>query len=834
MLGRFVKETKAGSVIFTITEKDGAYHLEIDITTFPIAIPASRAEVRGNSLVIESTFIVRPGYVAVMQMEWDGSGYNLSGEHILLGELSGKAVPFTGKTKKDIMAEELPLKRTGKKVMRTRQEIAKETEAILEKMTLEEKVGQMFQSVGDFSAAIGADVKNTLSEDERIRRGMIGALNGMSPLHISYEKQKIAVEESRLGIPLLFCQDVIHGKHTIFPIPLAWACSFDPGLVEKAVRISAEEATAAGIMYTMGPMVDIARDPRWGRVSEGAGEDPYLGQVMSVAQVHGYQGDSLYDENTMMATLKHFIGYGAAEGGRDYNTCEISETTLRNVYLPPFREGIRAGAASIMNSFNVINGVPMAINKKILKDLLRDELGFEGIVISDFGSIDECLAHGAAEDIADAAAKALNASLDIEMATKAYQENLGALVESGRVSEAMIDEAVRRILRYKFESGLMDDPYKYFRPEDDEKAFNDDYLTVSRKLARESAVLLKNNGVLPLGKDKKIALVGPQGDSVDLLGPWQFSSRISETVTIKQGLENAGYSVTYAKGCEIQAPIESGIKDAKQAAANADVIILALGEDSAMSGEAASRLNITIPEPQMELAEAMKVLNKPLILLLTNGRPLLLNWFEDNTEAILESWFLGSQAGNALADIISGTYNPSGKLSITFPRHAGQIPLYYNYLNTGRPYKEGDTNKFLSKYLDGQNTPLYPFGYGLNYTKFTLSDMTLSQDRMDKDGQITAGIKIQNTGNCQGTEVVQLYLRDAAASITRPVKELKGFRRVELKPGESSVVTFEITEPMLRFFNVDGMEVSEPGRFDVMIGTSSRDEDEQMQSFVLV
>jgi beta-glucosidase len=475
----------------------------------------------------------------------------------------------------------------------------------------------------------------------------------------------------------------------------------------------------------------------------------------------------------------------------------------------------------------------MAINKPILRNLLRNELGFEGIVISDYGSIEECVTHGAAEDMADAAIKAMEASMDIEMATTAYQENIPKLVESGRLDIKLVDEAVGRVLRWKYESGLFDDPYKYFRPEDVAKSYSKENLDVSLRLARESAVLLKNNGVLPLAKGTKLALIGPKADSTDLLGPWQFTPRLEETVTLKQGLTALGCEIaSCVKGSEVEAPIEGGITEALRAAEAADVIILALGETSAMSGEAASRQNITIPDAQLELTKAVKETGKPIVLVLTNGRPLLLGWFDEHADAILETWFLGSQAGTAIAEILTGTYNPTGKLSITFPRHPGQIPLYYNHLNTGRPYKDGDTSTFLSRYLDGPNTPLYPFGHGLSYTSFKLENMTLSSGTL-KDGSLTARVTITHTGKLAGADTVQLYLRDVAASIARPVKELKGFKRVELNPGESAVVSFEISEPMLRFYNAQGKEVSEPGRFEVMLGTGSGEECLLRSEFVL-
>ena len=741
---------------------------------------------------------------------------------------------MTEKTKFDIMLEELPGKRTGRIVKRTEEDIKAAVDALLGRMTLAEKIGQMTQSAGTNTAAIGGSLTQKMTIEEQIEQGKIGSMISLTPPEIGYEYQKIAVEKSRLAIPMMFCQDVIHGAQTVFPIPLAWSCSFHPELVKEAARVAAREATPVGIMYAFAPMLDIARDPRWGRVAEGNGEDPYLCARMCEAQVTGYQGADLYDDDSMIACLKHFIGYSAAEGGRDYNTCEITETTLRNVYLEPFRAGIKAGAASVMNSFNTMNGVPVAVNQYILKDVLRDELGFEGILISDYAAISECIAHGAAEDGYDAAVKSVKASMDIEMASELYNTYLEQAVAEGRLQEELIDEAVKRILTFKYRTGLMDDPYKYLQPENFDKIFCEEHKEASRRLARESIVLLKNDGALPIEKKKKIALIGPKGSSTDLLGPWQFSTHVSETVTLEQGLRNQGYELIVEQGCELLKSIDGGIDQAVKAAKQADVVILALGENMNMSGEAASRQHITIPDCQLELALAIRELGKETILVLTNGRPLLLEWFENNMNAIVETWFLGSQAGNAIADILSGGYNPSGKLSITFPRNQGQIPIYYNHFNTGRPYTEGMPDKFVSRYLDGPNAPLYTFGFGLSYTSFQISKLSMSSIVLKKDTNIIASVTLQNVGERTGTEVIQLYIRDIAASIARPVKELKGFEKLTLEPGCSKRVEFTITEPMLRFYDFNNNWVSEAGSFQLMIGTSSREEDLLSEEFALI
>ncbi|MDF9843167.1 MULTISPECIES: glycoside hydrolase family 3 N-terminal domain-containing protein [unclassified Paenibacillus] len=713
-------------------------------------------------------------------------------------------------------------------------ETAAAVEKLLSEMTLEEKIGQMTQSAGTNTDAIGSSIQaDPLAE--QIRQGRIGSVInlGMSAEE-TRELQQLAVQKSRLGIPLLFCQDVIHGFQTIFPIPLAWSCSFDPELIREAVRASAREASAVGTMLAFSPMLDIARDPRWGRVAEGSGEDPYLASLIAKAQVKGYQGERLGEEGRMAACLKHFIGYGAAEGGRDYNTVSIDDVTLRNVYLPPFKAGVEAGAASVMAAFNVVNGVPAAGNRALLKGLLREELDFKGVVVSDYAAVEEMIAHGAAEDGRDAAVRTAGATLDIEMATPYFNRYLPEAVRAGDLDGGLIDEAVRRILTLKFRMGIMDDPYRFFRPAEAERVtFSGEHLELARKVARKSAVLLKNSGILPLGKGKRVALLGPLGDSKDMLGTWQFSRYGERTVTIREGLEQAGYALMVEAGCGIREELPGGIERAVAAAREADVVLLALGEDSSMSGEASSRQNITVPEIQARLAEAVRRTGKPVVLLLSSGRPLLLDWFDRNMDAILETWFLGSQAGHAIADVLSGAYNPSGKLTMSFPRHTGQIPFYYNRLNTGRPVVEGVDNPFTSRYLDGSNDPLYPFGYGLSYTEFAITDLQMDGHHLTADKPLRVSVSVANAGSCAGEETVQLYIRDVAASIARPVKELKDFRKVFLQPGESAIVTFEITEDKLRFYNAEGSFVSEKGRFILYIGKDATDRNLMSAEFYL-
>ena len=840
MVGRYCYKTEIGTLLFEVGRMADRYAVRVQIVESGMEINPERTFLKNdNTICLTSSFIFTPEVKHILELVYINDAYEINGSYAAVGKLNGVLQPFHGKTKRDIMLEELPLRRTGKTVKRSDEEISELVDELMSQMTLEEKIGQMSQSAGSNTAAIGGEVTANMTAEEMVERGMLGSVIAMNGPETVYELQKIAVEKSRLHIPLMFCRDVIHGSQTIFPIPLGWSCSFNPALIGEAGRVAAKEVTPVGIMYAFAPMLDIARDPRWGRVSEGNGEDPYLCASICEAQVRGYQGEDLSDDDSMMACLKHFIGYSAAEAGRDYNTCEITETTLRNIYLTPFRSGIEAGAASVMNSFNTMNGVPVAVNKYILRDVLRDEMGFDGVLVSDYSAVEESIAHGAAEDGKDAACKAIRASMDIEMASGLYNTWVKKAVEDGEIAEELIDECVRRILKYKYKTGLMDDPYKYLQPENEERIFCQEYRDVALRLARESIVLLKNDvpaaggrKVLPLQRHTKVAVIGPKGDSTDLLGPWQFSNHSADTVTLYQGLAAKGLDVVCEEGSMIHEAIAGGIGRAVAAAENADVVILALGEDMAMSGEAASRQSITVPQVQMDLAEAVVAVGKPTITVLTNGRPLLVEWFVQHTDALVETWFLGSEAGNAIADVLVGDYNPSGKLSISFPRNQGQIPIYYNHLNTGRPYKEGMTDKFRSRYIDGPNSPRFTFGYGLSYTQFAFDHFSLSDRIMNRGQELTGSIRVTNTGSVDGTEVVQLYIHDIAASIARPVKELKGFRKVYLKAGESRIVEFGINEEMLSFYGTDNRKIVEKGLFEVFIGNSSDDKDLLKEQFI--
>ena len=719
---------------------------------------------------------------------------------------------------------------------RTAEEIRACVDELLGRMTLEEKIGQMVQSAGNDVSAIGSQL-DTLPVEGLLEKGLLGSTIYISAdAGLARQMQKIAVEKSRLGIPLLFCQDVIHGFQTVFPIPLGWACSFDPALVGRAVEISAKEATRAGVMLAFSPMLDIARDPRWGRISEGAGEDPVLGARLASAQVAGYQGGEggagLGDGEHVACCLKHFVGYGGAEGGRDYNTVEISSSTLHNVYLPAFQAGVDAGAASVMPSFNLIDGISSAASPYVLQELLRGELGFDGVILSDYGAVMETIAHGLSADEKEAAERCANAGLEIEMATDFFNRHLPQLVREGKVDEKVIDSAVRRILTLKYELGIMDDPYLYFHEGEEQDCYlAPEHLATARQLARESAVLVKNDGALPLKKGAKLALVGPCGDSQDQLGPWQFTRRADATVTLRQGLTEAGYEVACEPATTIHEELIGGINRAVRLAQECDAVVLAIGEDKDMSGEAASRQSIVVPDVQMELARAVCATGKPVIAVVTSGRPLLLDWLDEHCDAVVCSWFLGTESGHALADLLSGDVDFTGRLSVTFPRNQGQIPLYYNHMNTGRPWDGVSGERFVSRYLDGPNAPLYPFGYGLSYARFELRDVRLSSDKMSRGGELTVTAKVKNLSDRDSVAVVQLYTHDVAARIARPVKELKDFARVSLAAGEEKPIAFTLRPDQLKFH--DGRQwLLEPGKFEVMLGFSSADEAAKL-SFVL-
>lgn len=809
--------------------KKAAYSLDAAMQPFPLPLRIDEANVRGNTLTATGSAFWKPGERIRIELAFEGDTFSgtvhvpLFGTHEIRGE-RGRGPSLSA----DWLHELEPYRREGI-VPRSDAEIAGEVERLLGKLTLEEKVGQMCQCMASnfsFGGAVASDPPEKL-----IAEGRAGSVLGAFDIRRVFELQKIAVEQSPHGIPLLFNGDVIHGSQTIFPVPLAWSCSWDMEAIREACAIAAKEAAASGLVYNHGPMVDVSRDPRWGRVVEGAGEDPYLGALIARAQVEGYQGRAPEDwlsAETIVACLKHFIGYGAAEGGRDYNTVDISEATMRNAFLPPFAAGIQAGAGSVMNAFNVYQGVPVAANVPLLRDLLRGELGFDGVLISDYGAVDEIVQHGHARDAKEAARLAVDATMDIEMVTRAY-DYIPQLVAEGKLSEARIDDAVRRILTLKYRLGLMDDPFRYVRPEREEALhFHEEHLRASRSLARKSIVLLKNDGILPLEAGTgKLALIGPFADSKDLLGPWQFSRYGYETTTLYEGLRDAGYAeerLLYAAGCGVDGEIEGGIEEAVAQAMKADVVVLALGESSDMSGEAASRLSLELPEAQKRLAEAIAATGKPFVLVLTNGRPLVLDWFERRANAVVETWFLGSQAGHAIADVLVGAYNPSGKLTMSFPAHAGQVPVYYNRFRTGRPVTETNAGeKYISKYLDGPNEPLYPFGYGLSYTRFEYGEIALDRTELKPGETLRASIKVANVGERPGTETVQLYVQDVCGSIVRPVQELKGFVRVSLEPGESREIAFEIGESDLAFWSPKNGYAAEPGEFRVMIGSSSRD-----------
>lgn len=811
---------------FKVTKKAG---YSLDIATEPLAIPIQidSLAVEGNRLHGRAKAFWRPDEEIVVDLAFEED--RLSGEMSMpgLGSLPIEAARGRGPALSEALAEQVKPYRKDGVARRSDEEIREAVDTLLGQMSLEEKIGQMFQvpaSNFSFGHAVETDPPEKL-----IAEGRAGSVLGAFDVSRVFELQKIAVEQSPHRIPLLFNADIIHGSQTIFPIPLAWSCSWDLDAIKEACAIAAKEASASGTVYNHGPMIDVSRDPRWGRVSEGAGEDPYLGALIAKAQVEGFQGDSLLDPETIVACLKHFIGYGAAEGGRDYNTVDLSEATLRNVYLPPFQAGLQAGAGSVMNAFNIYQGVPVAASKAVMKDLLRDELGFDGILISDYGAVDEIVVHGLTDDVKEAAKMAVDATMDIEMATRTF-EHLPQLVREGKISETQINDAARRILTLKYRLGLMDDPFRYVRPEKEaEYHFHEDHLQSSRNLARKSIVLLKNDGVLPMAVNGggKVALIGPFADSRDLLGPWQFSKFGHETVTLYEGLRDKGISeerLLYAKGCGVHTPIEGGIEEAVEKAERADVVLLALGESSDMSGEAASRMSIELPEAQKKLAEAVAALGKPVVLVLTNGRPLVLDWFDRNVNAIVETWFLGSQAGHAIADVITGDYNPSGKLTMSFPAHGGQIPVYYNHFRTGRPLTEANRHqKFISKYVDGPNDPLYPFGFGLSYTRFEYSDLKLDRDRLAADEEIRVSVTVSNAGRVDGEETVQLYIQDCHGSIVRPVKELKGFSKLRLAAGESKEVEFRIAEESLTFWTPGVGYAAEPGKFVVFVGSNSRD-----------
>lgn len=718
-------------------------------------------------------------------------------------------------------------------------------DSVLSLMTLEEKIGQLnLPSAGAFvtGEAESSDIA------KKIEEGKVGGLFNIKGVAAIREMQQIAMEKSRMKIPLLFGMDVIHGYESVFPIPLGLSSSFDLELIEHTARIAASEASADGINWTFSPMVDISRDPRWGRVSEGSGEDTYLGAEIAKAMVRGYQGKDLAANNTIMSCVKHYALYGASEAGRDYNTVDMSRHRMYNEYLPPYKAAVDVGAGSIMASFNEIDGIPATANKWLLTDVLRTEWGFNGFIVSDYTGVSEMINHGVG-DLKTVSASAMNAGLDMDMVSEGLLTTLGQSVKDGKITEQQIDAACGRILKAKFLLGLFDDPYRYCNADRAKtEVFTEVNRAEARKAATQSFVLLKNEGnILPIKKAASIALVGPLADAKEnMTGTWSVAARFSESISLREGLQKAVGSkarILYAKGSNLDEDetLETNStmfgkslhRDKRSAAAirdealriarNADVIVAAVGEAAEMSGEAASRTNIEIPETQRELLKALLKTGKPVVVVLFTGRPLALTWEHKNIPAILNVWFGGSEAGDAIADVLFGDVNPSGKLSATFPQNVGQVPIYYAHKNTGRPLRGQWFQKFQSNYLDVSNEPLYPFGYGLSYTTFGYGDLKLNKTEMTASDSITVSIEVTNTGSRDGAEVVQLYIRDLVGSVTRPVKELKDFRKVSFKAGEKKTVTFTVKVEDLSFYNTELKWGSEPGEFKVFVGGNSRD-----------
>lgn len=714
-------------------------------------------------------------------------------------------------------------------------EIERRVDSVFQLMTLEEKVGQMAQYScnWDITGPVMSDDYESL-----LKKGLVGSMFNAYTVDGVRKMQEMALSESRLKIPVLFGYDVIHGYRTIFPMPLAESCSWDLERMRQSAAIAADEASASGIAWTFAPMVDIGRDARWGRVMEGAGEDPYLGSLVAKARVEGFQGGndwhSLSEVNTVLACCKHFAAYGAAEAGRDYNTAELSENTLMNYYMPPYQAAHEAGVATYMASFNEINGVPSTGNKWLMTDLLRNQWGFNGFVVTDYTGMNELVAHSIVNNEKEAGELAANAGIDMDMNGAIYSKYLVESVKEGKVPEAQIDRAVKSILEMKFLLGLFDDPYRYLDNEREKNTImKPEYLQAAREAAARSIVLLKNkNNFFPIAKDKSltIALIGPMvKDKINQNGEWAGRGVREESASLFEGLtekyKGTNVRFLYAEGCDLLTDDRSKFAQAIAVARQADVILAAMGEDFNWSGEAACRTNIQLPGAQQALLKELKKTGKPLGLLVVNGRPLDLSWEDENVDAILEAWYLGTMAGHGMADVISGDYNPSARLTMSFPRNVGQVPIYYNHKPTGRPLPvEAPETDYKSKYVDSPNSPLYPFGYGLSYTTFSVSNLKLDQESFSKGGKINATAEVANTGNRDGELVVQMYIRDVAGSVTRPVKELKGFEKVALKAGEKKQVSFTIDESLLAFYGIDMKKKAEPGDFIVWVGQSSADE----------
>jgi beta-glucosidase len=700
---------------------------------------------------------------------------------------------------------------------------------LISKMTLEEKIGQLTLFTSDWDVT-GPTLRSTYVDD--IKAGKVGNIFNAHTAQYTRDLQKIAVEQTRLKIPLIFGYDVIHGHKTIFPIPLAEACTWDLELIEKSARLSAKEASASGLHWVFNPMVDITRDPRWGRVAEGSGEDTYLGCLIAKAKVRGYQGKDYTDATTLLACVKHYAAYGAGQAGRDYHTVDMSERVLRETYLPPYKAAIDAGCASVMTSFNELDGVPATGSYFLLTKILRDEWKFKGFVVTDYTSINEMVQHGIVTNEKEAGELALNAGVDMDLQGAVYYNYLSKSLLEGRVKISQIDEAVRRILLKKYELGLFDNPYKYSDIEREKQTvFSPEMMNHSLETGRKSIVLLKNEPfqgkkILPLDKNsKKIALIGPLADNqYDMMGTWHAAGDASKVITILKGIQETVSKTTEiktAKGCDFDKMDKEGFAEAIRIAQEAEVVILAVGERENQSGEAASRSELNLPGVQEDLVKEIIKLGKPTVVLLGNGRPLTIQWIADNTPAIIETWHLGTMAGKAIADVLFGNYNPSGKLTMTFPRSVGQIPIFYNMKNTGRPYDA--STKYTSKYLDIPNTPLFPFGFGLSYTTFSYSDISLNKKQINFTEALEIKVEVKNIGTMAGEETVQLYVRDLVGSVTRPVKELKGFQKVFLQPNESKQITFKLTAQNLSFYTQRMDFKAESGSFKVFVGGNSTD-----------
>lgn len=698
--------------------------------------------------------------------------------------------------------------------------IEQKVNALLARMTLSEKLGQLQQLDGEGNGTFRPE------HPELIRKGLLGSTLNVRGAQRTNQLQRVAMDESRLKIPVLFGFDVIHGYRTIFPIPLAEASSWEPALAERSAGIAATEAYSSGVRWTFAPMVDIARDPRWGRITEGAGEDPYLGAAFARARVLGFQGTDYSRPSKILACAKHWVAYGAAEGGRDYNTTDMSENTLREIYFPPFKAAIDAGVGTLMSSFNDLNGVPTSANPFTLTRVLRGEWKFDGFVVSDYTAVKELINHGLAANDKEAARAALNAGVDMEMVSRLFNQNGPELLKEGSVSQPTIDEAVRRILRIKFRLGLFEHPY-VDEPRESNSLLTIENRAAARLIAGRSMVLLKNDSeTLPLGKNiGSIAVIGPLADDPRApLGWWSGDGKPEDTVTPLAGIKSKvspQTRITYAKGCDTQGDSTDGFAQAVARAGESDVAIVFVGESAEMVGEAASKSSLDLPGRQMELVKAVYATGKPTIVVLVNGRPLTISWIVEKAPAILEAWMGGTESGNAIADVLFGDVNPGGKLPVTFPRVVGQVPIYYNHMNTGRPPEVN--NRYTSKYLDVPWTPLFPFGYGLSYTQFKISNLQLSAPHIRAGEKLTISVDVENVGKRAGDEVVQLYIHDVAASMTRPVKELKGFQRLNLQPGEKKHVEFVLTPEHLGFWNREMRFVVEPGEFRVMVGTNSED-----------